>query len=61
VLAILNRELGAAMKTPQVTSQLVAQGLLPLGSNAADFKQFIASEIEKFDKLIKTADIKIAN
>lgn len=61
VLTILNRELGAAMKSPQVTSQLVAQGLLPLGSNAAEFKQFIASEIEKFDKLIKTADIKIAN
>ena len=61
VLTIMNREIGAAMKTPQVTGQLVAQGLLPSGSNAVDFKQFITSEIQKFEKFIGTADIRIAN
>ncbi|MFN3891167.1 MAG: Bug family tripartite tricarboxylate transporter substrate binding protein [Beijerinckiaceae bacterium] len=59
VLAILNRELSAAMKTPAVVSRLVEQGLIPVGSNSAEFAAFIASEQAKFEKLIKSADIKV--
>lgn len=60
-VAILNREISAAMKTPQVTERLVAQGLVPVGSSSADFAAFIDDEIAKYDKLIKAANIKVGN
>jgi tripartite-type tricarboxylate transporter receptor subunit TctC len=61
VLAILNREIAAAMKTPRVIDRLVLQGLIPVGSNAADFSAFQNAEIAKFDRLIKDANIKLGN
>jgi len=44
-----------------VIDRLVAQGLIPVGSNAADFTAFQNSEIAKYTSIIKEANIKIGN
>jgi tripartite-type tricarboxylate transporter receptor subunit TctC len=61
VVAILNREIAEAMKTPRVTERVAAQGLIPVGSNAADFAAFQNAEIAKYGKMIKDANIKVGN
>jgi tripartite-type tricarboxylate transporter receptor subunit TctC len=61
VVGVLNREFAAAMKTPSVVDRLVSQGLIPVGSNAADFSAFIQSEIEKYGRIIKDSNIKAGN
>ena len=60
-IAVLNREIAEAMKTPRVTERLVSLGLIPVGSNAADFAAFMKAEIEKYSQIIKEADIKVGN
>ena len=59
-MAILNREIAEAMKTPRVTDRLVPQGLIPIGSNSADFAAFQEAEIAKNGRIIKDANIKLS-
>ena len=61
VVSTLNREIAEAMKTPRVIERVVAQGLIPVGSNAGDFAAFMNSEIAKYERMIKDANIKIGN
>jgi tripartite-type tricarboxylate transporter receptor subunit TctC len=58
---VLDREIAKAMRTPSVIDRLVAQGLIPVGSNAADFAAFQNDEIAKYARIIKDADIKVGN
>jgi tripartite-type tricarboxylate transporter receptor subunit TctC len=61
VVGILNGAIAEAMKTPRVTERVAKQGLIPVGSSSADFAAFQNSEIAKFDRMIKDANIKIGN
>jgi tripartite-type tricarboxylate transporter receptor subunit TctC len=61
VVSVLDRAIAEAMKTPRVTDPLVAQGLIPVGSNAADFAAFENAEIAKYSRIIKDGNIKIGN
>ncbi len=61
VVSILNGAIAEAMKTPRVTERVAKQGLIPVGSSSADFAAFQNSEIAKFDRMIKDANIKIGN
>jgi tripartite-type tricarboxylate transporter receptor subunit TctC len=61
VVATLNGAIAEAMKTPRVTERVAAQGLIPVGSNSADFAAFQNAEIAKFSNMIKDANIKIGN
>ena len=61
VVAILNREIAEAVKTPRVMERVAAQGLIPVGSSSADFAAFQNAEIAKFSLMIKDANIKIGN
>ena len=61
VLTVLNRAIAEAMTTPRVTERVAAQGLVPVGSSAADFAAFQNAEIAKFGRMIKDANIKIGN
>lgn len=61
VLAILNGAISEAMKTPRVTDRVANQGLIPVGSSAAEFTAFQNAEIAKFERMIKDANIKIGN
>ncbi len=61
VVAILNREITEAMKSPRVLDRLVPQGLIPVGSDAAHFAAFQEAEIAKNGQIIKDANIKVGN
>ncbi|OGA64928.1 MAG: hypothetical protein A3G81_19730 [Betaproteobacteria bacterium RIFCSPLOWO2_12_FULL_65_14] len=61
VVNALNREITGALKTPRVTERLVSQGLVPIGSRSEDFGAFINAEIGKYSRVIKDANIKIAD
>jgi tripartite-type tricarboxylate transporter receptor subunit TctC len=61
VLAILNREIAEAMKSPRVLERVVPQGLIPVGSNTAEFAAFQEEEIAKHGKVIRDANIKANN
>ena len=61
VVAILNREIAEAVKTPRVMERVAAQGLIPVGSSSAEFAAFQNAEIAKFSRMIKDANIKIGN
>ena len=59
VVATLNAGVAEAVKTPKVMDLVVQQGLIPVGSNSADFAVFQNGEIAKYRKIITDANIKI--
>ena len=61
VLDILNVAIAEAMRTPKVSQRVAAQGLVPLGTNAANFAVFQKAEIAKFQRMITDANIRIGN
>jgi tripartite-type tricarboxylate transporter receptor subunit TctC len=54
----LNKEINAGLADPQLKARLVELGSMPLPGSAADFGKFIASETQKWAKVIKFANIK---
>jgi tripartite-type tricarboxylate transporter receptor subunit TctC len=54
----LNREINAGLADPKIKERLADLGGVPMPMTAADFCKFIASETEKWAKVIKFADIK---
>jgi len=58
IIARLNTEISAGVNDPDTRKRLVGVGAEPRAMSAAEFDKFIASEIEKFGKVIKFANIK---
>ena len=59
LLAYLNREVAEAMNAPEVKEKLAADGAEAAAPNTpAQFREVVAREIAKWDKLIKTGVIK---
>ena len=58
VIAALNKEINAALADPKLKARLADFGGTPLTGSAADLGAFIATETEKWDKVIRAADIK---
>jgi tripartite-type tricarboxylate transporter receptor subunit TctC len=54
----LNKEINAALADPKFKARLVDLGGEPMSMTAADFGKFIASETEKWVKVIRAAHIK---
>ena len=54
----LNTEISAALADPNIKARVVELGSTVLVGSPADFAKFIAEEIEKWAKLIRTANIK---
>ena len=54
----LNRDLLAALKSPQMIESLHAQGLEAAGGTPERFAAFIKSEIAKYAKVVKAANIR---
>ncbi|MOA69545.1 Tripartite tricarboxylate transporter family receptor [compost metagenome] len=50
----LARELSEINKDPDVQKQLIRQGLVPETKVLGEFDQYIAKEITKFGKIIKS-------
>ena len=59
VVEQLNRELVSIYRTEEVTKRFNDQGVEVVASSPAEFQQLIASEIAKWGKVVKDANIKI--
>ena len=59
IIAKLNREINAVLADPEVRKRLVELGGEPLITTPEDFGAMIAAETEKWEKVVKFADIKV--
>jgi len=56
----LNREVNAGLADATLRARLVDLGSIPMPMSPADYRQLIASEIDKWGKVIKFAGIKLS-
>lgn len=54
-----NEILAKSLKTPEARERLLGLGALPIGSSPEEFAGFIKSEISKWARVAKAADIKL--
>jgi tripartite-type tricarboxylate transporter receptor subunit TctC len=54
----LNNEVNACLSDPKLLAQFADLGSIPIAMSPADFGKLIADEIDKWAKVIKTANIK---
>ena len=59
IVARLNAEMAGIIKQPEVQQRLLTIGFEPVGSSAEEFVRYIASEMAKYEKIIKAANIKV--
>ena len=59
IIALLNREIVKSMALPDVKAHLVMLGFDPVGSTPEEFGKQIEVELEKWAKVIRTANIKV--
>jgi tripartite-type tricarboxylate transporter receptor subunit TctC len=59
VIDKLNQEINLALADPKIKERLAGLGAAPLTGSPADFGRFIASEAEKWSKVVRTAGIKL--
>ena len=57
VVEQISRDVGRVLQMPEVVKSLGEQGVIPAPNSPADFDKFIASEIERLGKVVKTANI----
>jgi tripartite-type tricarboxylate transporter receptor subunit TctC len=59
VVERLNREINAALKSPDVVSYLKDNGIDPAPTSPAEFARFIAAEQKKWTPIIRKSNIKV--
>ena len=59
VIAAINKDVVAIIKTPEVREKLAAQLMVPVGNSPDEFRARIDSEIERWAPVIKAADVKV--
>ena len=58
IIAILNKQVNAALADPTFKARLVDLGAEPFASSPAEFSKFIVEFTEKWGKVIKDANIR---
>ena len=58
IIAILNKQVNAALADPTFTARLVDFGEEPFANSSADFGNFVAEYTERWAKVIRAANIK---
>jgi tripartite-type tricarboxylate transporter receptor subunit TctC len=58
-IAVLNREVNAALGDPAFKAQLEELGGIPFSGTPAEFRELIAADTEKIGKVIRVANITI--
>lgn len=59
IVALLNREIVAILKMPDVAEKLNMQGALPVGDTPEQFAVYIKDEIAKWGAVVRSANIKV--
>ena len=58
VLDTLTREIGNAMRAPDIREKMLAQGFEPVGNTPTEFAKFLSAEIARWEKIVKAANIR---
>jgi len=58
IVDTINREINAALKTPEVRDRMATQGMVLLGSTPEEFGQHIRAEAKKWARVVREAHIK---
>ena len=61
IVGKLNAAIVEALKQPEVATRLAADGSIPVGSSPEQFNAHIKSEIAKWKKLVKEANLRLDN
>ncbi|MGJ7533519.1 MULTISPECIES: Bug family tripartite tricarboxylate transporter substrate binding protein [unclassified Variovorax] len=59
IVAMLNRQINQSLNTPDVHARLAAEGAEPAPTTPQAFGQLIASEMKRWDRVIKSAHITV--
>ena len=59
IITKLHAEVVRALRSPDVAERFAAQGIDVIGSSPAEFAAFIKQDLAKYEKLVKTAGIRI--
>jgi len=58
IMALLNRQINAALADPAIKARLEHMGAPVLSMSPGEFQQFVSAEIEKWGKVVKFAGVK---
>jgi len=58
IMALLNRQINAALADPAIKARLEHMGAPVLSMSPGEFQQFVSAEIEKWGKVVKVAGVK---
>lgn len=59
VLKRIGADIGAAVRAPDLSARMASFGMEPVGSTPEEYDALIRSEIDKWNKVVKTAGIKL--
>lgn len=59
IVATLQKQIAGILTAPEIRSQLANQGATPIGNSPREFESFIRTEMEKWEKVIKAAGLRI--
>jgi len=60
LVAQLNKHLNAVLNNAEVRAKLAAEGADPVGGSPEDFSKVIRADIEKYNRIVKEAKVKIS-
>ena len=55
IVALLNKEINAALTAPTIAQQLAELGAIPIRGNEKEFAATLAKEIERWRKIVKVS------
>ncbi|MDB5370989.1 MAG: transporter [Roseomonas sp.] len=59
IVARLNKEAAAAVRSPTITARFQELGITPVGNTPEEFRTFIASETQRWGNVARKADIRV--
>lgn len=58
VVDVLSKEISTAMEVPAIRDSMTRQGFEPVGNRPAEFAKFIREEIPRWEKVVRSANIR---
>jgi tripartite-type tricarboxylate transporter receptor subunit TctC len=58
-IALLSKEMQAAVRKPELRERFITLGIDPAGTTPEEFAKFLREEVAKWGKVIKAANVKI--
>ena len=59
IINVINREVNLALKDPEILAKLKNLGGIPIAGTPEDFGKIVASETDKWEKVVRAADLSV--